>query len=58
MKEIVEALLLPSVDYVAFVVPFRAHHTTPCDYYNNLVTSLYAQQIVQAHLVGVLVLGY
>lgn len=58
MKDIVEALLLPPVDYVALVVPFRAHHTKPYDYYNNLVASLYAQQVVQAHLKGLLVLGY
>lgn len=58
MKDIVEALLLPKVDYVALVVPFRAHHTRPYDYYNNLVSSLYAQQVVQAHLHGLLVLGY
>jgi hypothetical protein len=58
MKDIVEALLLPSVDYVALIVPFRAHQTHPYDYYNNLVTSLYARQIVQAHLRGLLVVGY
>jgi hypothetical protein len=58
MKDVVEALLLPNVDYVALIVPFRAHHTFPYDYYNNLVTSLYAQQIVQAHLRGLLVVGY
>ena len=58
MKDIVEALLLPPVDFVALVVPFVAHTTHPYDYYNNLVTSLYAQQVVQAHLRGLLVLGY
>jgi hypothetical protein len=58
MKDIVEALLLPSVSYVALVVPFVAHHTRPYDYYNNLVSSLYAQQVVQGHLSGLLVLGY
>lgn len=58
MKDIVEALLLPPVDYVALVVPFSAHHTRPYDYYNNLVSSLYAQQVVQGHLEGLLVLGY
>lgn len=58
MKDIVESLLLPEVDYLALVVPFRAHHTRPYDYYCNLVTSLYAQQVVQAHLKGLLVLGY
>lgn len=58
MKDIVEALLLPPVDYVALVVPFRAHHTKPYDYYNNLVAALYAQQVVQPHLKGLLVMGY
>jgi hypothetical protein len=58
MKDIVEALLLPPVDYVALVVPFKAHGNRPYDYYNNLVSSLYAQQVVQPHLRGLLVIGY
>lgn len=58
MKDIVESLLLPEVDYLALVVPFRAHHTKPYDTYNNLVTSLYAQRVIQGHLEGLLVLGY
>jgi hypothetical protein len=58
MKDIVESLLLPDVDYLALVVPFRAHHTKPYDTYNNLVTSLYAQRVIQGHLEGLLVLGY
>jgi hypothetical protein len=58
MKDIVEALLLPRVDYVALIVPFRAHKTEPYEYYNNLVASLYAQQVVQPHLQGMLVMGY
>jgi hypothetical protein len=58
MKDIVEALLLPPVDYVALIVPFRAHGNRPYDYYNNLVASLYAQQVVQSHLRGLLVVGY
>jgi hypothetical protein len=37
MKDIVEALLLPPVDYVALVVPFKAHGNRPYDYYANLV---------------------
>ncbi len=58
MKDIVEALLLPRIDRVAIVVPFEAHHTKPYSYYANLVSSLYAQQVVQAHIRGLLVLGY
>jgi hypothetical protein len=58
MKDIVEALLLPAVDYVALVVPFSAHQTQPYEYYNNLVMSMYAQQIVQKNLKGLLVMGY
>lgn len=58
MKDIVEALLLPPVDYVALVVPFKAHGNRPYDYYNNLVSSLYAQQVVQGHIKGLLLAGY
>lgn len=58
MKDIVEALLLPRIDRVAVVVPFEAHHTKPFAYYCNLVASLYAQQVVQPHIDGLLVLGY
>lgn len=58
MKDIVESLLLPEVDYLALIVPFRAHHTKPYDTYNNLVTSLYAQRVIQGHLEGLLVMGY
>ena len=39
MKAIVEASLLPRVDYMALVVPFSAHHTKSYDYYNNLDAS-------------------
>ena len=58
MKDIVEALLLPRIDRSAIVVPFAAHHTKPYDYYCNLVASMYAQQIVQRQIHGLLVLGY
>lgn len=58
MKDIVEALLLPRIDRVAIVVPFEAHHTKPYSYYCNLVASMYAQQVVQPHISGLLVLGY
>lgn len=58
MKDIVEALLLPRIDRVAIVVPFEAHTTRPYDYYCNLVASMYAQQVVQSHFRGLLVLGY
>ena len=58
MKDIVEALLLPRIDRVAIVVPFEAHHTKPYSYYCNLVASMYAQQVVQPHIDGLLVLGY
>lgn len=58
MKDVVETILIPSVDYLALVVPFSAHQTEPYRYYNRLVQALYAEQVVQAHLSGILVIGY
>lgn len=58
MKDIVETILLPFVDHLALVVPFAAHHTEPYRYYNRLTQALYAEQVVQQHLSGVLVVGY
>ena len=58
MKDIVETILLPFVDHLALVVPFVAHHTEPYRYYNRLTQALYAEQVVQRHLSGILVVGY
>lgn len=58
MKDIVETILLPFVDHLALVVPFVAHHTEPYRYYNRLTQALYAEQAVQRHLSGILVVGY
>lgn len=54
MKDIVGRSCYPA----STVVPFAAHHTKPYDYYCNLVASMYAQQIVQRQIHGLLVLGY
>lgn len=58
MKDIVEAMLLPAVDYLALVVPHAANNTTPYRYYNHLVQALYSEQVVQSHFKGALVIGY
>lgn len=58
MKDIVETILLPFVHHLALVVPFVAHHTEPYRYYNRLTQALYAEQVVQGHLSGILVVGY
>lgn len=58
MKDIVETILLPFVDYLALVVPFVAHHTEPFRYYNRLIQALYAEQVVQRHLSGIVIIGY
>jgi hypothetical protein len=39
-------------------VPFVAHHTEPYRYYNLLTQALYAEQVGQRHLSGILVAGY
>ncbi len=58
MKDIVETILLPFVDYLALIVPFSANNTEPYRYYNRLTQALYAEQVLQAHLKGILVLGF
>ena len=58
MKDIVETILLPFVDSLALVVPFAAHSTEPYRYYNRLTQALYAEQVVQRHLSGILIMGY
>jgi hypothetical protein len=58
MKDIVETILLPFVDQLALVVPFVAHHTEPYRYYNRLTQALYAEQVVQQHLSGILIVGF
>lgn len=58
MKDIVETILLPFVDHLALVVPFAAHQSEPYRYYNRLTQALYAEQVVQRHLSGVLVVGF
>ena len=57
-KDIVETLLIPQVDYLALMLPFRAHASQPYKYYNMIVRSLYAQQVVQPHMKGMAVIGY
>ncbi len=58
MKDIVETMLLPSVDYLALMVPFDANDQPAYRYYNRLTQSLYAEQVVQTHLRGILIVGY
>lgn len=58
MKDVVETILLPFVDQLALVVPFVAHHTERYRYYNRLTQTLDAEQVVQRHLSGILILGY
>lgn len=58
MKDIVETILLPAVDFLALMVPFDANGQPAYRYYNRLTQSLYAEQVVQSHLSGILIIGY
>lgn len=58
MKDVVETLLIPGAHHLALVVPHEIHGRSPYDFAINLVSALYARQVAQAHVDGVLIVGY
>lgn len=58
MKDIVETLLIPGAHHLALVVPHVIHGRSPYAFAVNLVEALYARQVTQRHVDGVLLLGY
>lgn len=58
MKDVVETLLIPGAHHLALAVPHLVHGRSPYDFAVNLVEALYARQVPQQHVEGVLILGY
>lgn len=58
MKDVVETLLIPGAHHLALVVPHLVHKRSPYDFAINLIEALYARQVPQAHVDGVLVVGF
>jgi hypothetical protein len=58
MKDIVETLLIPGAHHLALAVPHVVHGRSPYDFAVNLVEALYARQVPQEHVDGLLILGY
>jgi hypothetical protein len=58
MKDVVETLLIPGAHHLALAVPHRIHGRSPYDFAVNLISALYAREVAQRHVRGILVVGY
>lgn len=58
MKDVVETLLIPGAHHLGLAVPHVVHGRSPYDFAVNLVEALYARQVPQQHVDGILLLGY
>ncbi|HSS67762.1 MAG TPA: hypothetical protein VLK34_04375 [Nocardioidaceae bacterium] len=58
MKDVVETLLIAGAHHLALAVPHSVHTRSPYDFAINLVEALYARQVPQAHVDGVMVIGF
>lgn len=58
MKDVVETLLIPGAHHLALAVPHVVHGRSPYDFAVNLIEALYARQVPQDHVDGVLIIGY
>ena len=58
MKDVVETLLIPGAQHLALAVPHRIHSRSPYDFAINLISALYAREVPQRHVQGILVVGY
>ena len=58
MKDVVETLLIPGVHHLALAVPHSIHGRSPYDFAINLISVLYAREVPQRHVRGILVVGY
>lgn len=58
MKDVVETLLIPGAHHLALAVPHSVWGRSPYDFAVNLVQALYARQVPQAHVQGIMILGY
>jgi hypothetical protein len=58
MKDVVETLLIPGAHHLALAVPHSIHGRSPYDFAINLISALYAREVAQRHVRGILVVGY
>lgn len=58
MKDVVEPLLIPGAHHLALAVPHVMHSRSPFEFAVSLVQALYARQVPQQHVDGVLIIGY
>ena len=59
MKDVVETLLTPGAHHLALAVPaLGIHDRSPYDFATNLIAALYAPEVPQRHVRGILVVGY
>ena len=58
MKDVVETLLIPGAHHLALAVPHSIHGRSPYDFAVNLISALYAREVPQRHVRGILVAGY
>ena len=58
MKDVVETLLIPGAHHLALAVPHIIHGRSPYDFAINLISALYAREVPQRHVRGILVVGY
>jgi hypothetical protein len=58
MKDVVETLLIPGAYHLALAVPYYIHSRSPYDFASNLISALYAREVPQRHVQGILVIGY
>jgi hypothetical protein len=58
MKDIVETLLIPQVDYMALALPHQVHGRSPYDVAINLAQAMYGRGIPQQHVLGIMIVGY
>jgi hypothetical protein len=58
MKDVIETLLIPGAQHLALAVPHRIHRRSPYDFAVNLISALYAREVPQRHVQGILVVAY
>jgi hypothetical protein len=58
MKDVVETILIPGARHLALAVPHSIYSRLPYDFAINLISALYAREVPQRHVHGILVMGY
>jgi hypothetical protein len=58
MKDVIETLLIPGAHHLALAVPRSIHSRSPYEFAIILISALYAREVPQRHVRGILVVGY